>query len=188
MNVHGVKFTTADLARELGISKRTIYDCFGSKEDLMEAALDTILTDLRQQIAGVVDDESLDIPARVKALMVLYPKAFGSVSMQVIEDVRRYLPQVWVKFEECFEERWRLLEGIFDEGARQGVLAEVDLVILKRMYMGMIDQLLDFHFLARNNITFNNAMTKAAEILLGGLTAPGCQGSVAKRPHALEKP
>jgi AcrR family transcriptional regulator len=188
MNVQGVKFTTADLARELGISKRTIYEYFTSKEDLMESALDTILTDLRQQIAGVVDDDSLDTVARLKALMVLYPKAFGSVSIQVIEDVRRYLPQVWEKFEECFSERWRLIEKIIDDGAKQGILAKVDVVILKRMYMGTINQLLDFHFLAQHNITFNNAMANAAEVLIGGLTAPGYKRSVAKQPDALESP
>jgi AcrR family transcriptional regulator len=172
MNVRGIKFTTADLARELSISKRAIYDHFSSKQDLIEAVLDSILSDLRQQIAGIVDDKSLDITDRIKALMVLYPKAFGPVNLQVIEDVRRFMPQEWTKFEDFFEERWRMLEKIIEEGAQKGLLTKVDLVILKRIYMGTVDQLLEFQFLAQNNITFADAMTKAAEILIGGLTAP----------------
>lgn len=172
MNVRGIKFTTADLARELSISKRAIYDHFFSKQDLIEAVLDSILSDLRQQIAGIVDDKSPDITDRIKALMVLYPKAFGPVNLQVIEDVRRFMPQEWTKFEEFFEERWRMLEKIIEKGAQEGSLTKVDLVILKRIYMGTVDQLLEFQFLAQNNITFADAMTKAAEILIGGLKAP----------------
>lgn len=172
MNVRGIKFTTADLARELSISKRAIYDHFSSKQDLIEAVLDSILSDLRQQIADIVDDKSLDITDRIKALMVLYPKAFGPVNLQVIEDVRRFMPQEWTKFEDFFEERWRMLEKIIEEGAQEGSLTKVDLIILKRIYMGTVDQLLEFQFLAQNNITFADAMTKAAEILIGGLKAP----------------
>lgn len=181
MNMRGIKFTTADLARGLGVSKRAIYEHFSSKEKLIEAVLDSILDDLRQQIADIVDDESLDIVERVKALMILYPKAFGPVNMQVIEDVKRFLPQEWTKFEYYFLERWRMLEKIIDEGAKKGLLAKVDLVILNKVYMGTIDQLLDFQFLAQQNITFNNAMTKAAEILIGGLTVPSCRNCGTKR-------
>ncbi len=177
MNVRGIKFTTADLARELSISKRAIYDHFSSKEDLIESVLDTILADLRQQIAGIVDDENLDTVDRVKALLILNPKGFGPVTMQVIEDIRRFMPQEWKKFEKFFVERWRMLEQIFNEGTQKGELAKVDLVILNKIYNGTVDQLLDFQFLAQNNITFNNAMTRAAEILIGGLTAPGYRRS-----------
>lgn len=169
MNRHGIKFTTADLARELGVSKRAIYSHFPSKDQLIGAVLDTILADLRQQISGIVEDESLTATAKVKALMVSYPKAFGPVNMQVIEDVKRSLPQEWMKFEEFFMERWRLIEQVIDAGTKKGLFAKVDLVILQKIYMGTIDQLLDFQFLAQNNITFTNAMTKAAEILISGL-------------------
>lgn len=172
MNVYGTKFTTTSLARELGISKRAIYEHFTSKEDLIEAVLDTILRDLRGQISGIANDTSLDVIGKVRALLVLHPKAFGQVNIQLIEDVRRSMPRQWSKFEDCFTERWRMLEKIIHEGVDQGLLVNVDLAILNKVYLGTIDQLLDFQFLAQNNITFHNAMVKAAEILIGGLIAP----------------
>jgi AcrR family transcriptional regulator len=184
MNTHGIKFTTAELARELGVSKRAIYDHFTSKQHLIDCVLDTIIADLRQQISGIVYDDSLDIFDRIKALMVLNPKGFGHVNTQVIEDVRRFMPQEWAKFEKFFMERWRMLEQIIEEGSNKGLVAKVDLVILNKVYMGAIDQLLDWQFLAQNNITFNNAMIKAAEILIGGLKAPGPRPDAAGQPRA----
>lgn len=185
MNFNGIKFTTADLARELGVSKRAIYEHFESKEELIESALDTILAALRQQIVGMVDDESLDITDRIKTLMVFHPKALGPVSIQVIEDVKRFMPKQWAKFEEYFEERWRMLERIIGDGADKGLLANVDLVILKKIYIGTIDILLDFQFLAQNNLTFHDAMVKASDILIGGLSVPSRHSSSAGLPHAL---
>lgn len=173
MNIYGVKFTTATLARELGISKRALYEHFDSKETLIEAVLDSILDDLRQQITGIVDNEKLDIVDRAKALLVSYPKGFGPVTAQVIMDVIRFMPQQWEKFEEFFTQRWRMLEKVIEDGTNAGVFAPVDLVILKRIYMGTIDQLLDFQFLEQHNMTFNTAMAKAAEIFVGGIMAQG---------------
>lgn len=172
LNARGIKFTTAELARELGVSKRAIYGHYSAKEALVDAVLDSILADLRQQIADIVQDENLALPDKVKALMVFHPKAFGPVNTQVIEDIKRFFPQGWRKFEEFFDERWRMLEEAIEDGVNRGYLAKVDLIILKKIYMGAIDQLLDFQFLVHNNITFSDAMTKAAEILVEGLTVP----------------
>ena len=68
-----------------------------------------------------------------------------------------------------------MLEKVIQKGVEQGLLVDVDLAILNKVYLGTIDQLLDFQFLAQNNITFHNAMVKAAEILIGGLIAPNQQ-------------
>jgi AcrR family transcriptional regulator len=187
MNTHGLKFTTAELARELGIGKRAIYNHFISKQHLAESVLERIIADLRQQISNIASDNNLDIFARIKARMVLNPKGFGPVSTQVIEDVRRFMPQEWAKFENFFMERWRMLEQIIEEGSNKGLLAKVDLVILNKIYNGTIDQLLDWQFLAQNNITFNNAMIKAADILIGCLKAPGPKPDAAGQPRSAER-
>ena len=172
MNTYGIKFTTVDLARELGVSKRAIYEQFPSKKILLSAVVSTILADLKQQISGIIQDKNLDTVAKLKALMLFNPKALGPINIRVIDDVKRYLPEEYAKFDACFEERWSMLAQVINQGVAAGALAKVDLRILRRIYMGAIDQLLDEHFLAANNLTLKDAMTKAAEILIWGLMAP----------------
>ena len=169
MNTRGIKFTTVDLARDLGVSKRAIYEHFPSKNLLLGAVVEAILADLKQQISGIVQDESLDTIAKLKALMLFNPKALGPINVRVIDDVKRYLPEEYAKFDACFEERWGVLEEVIKQGVQEGFLAKVDLLILRRIYMGTIDQLIDDQFLNQNNTTFKNAMTKATEILIWGL-------------------
>lgn len=172
MNLHGLKFTTIALAKELGVSKRAIYEHFPSKECLLAAVLSTILAELRQQISGIVQDETLDTVEKIKSLMVFNPKALGPINVRVLDDVKRFLPSEYVRFEECFEERWLMIEKIINQGTAAGLLVSVDLVILRKIYMGTIDQLLDYQFLTQHNTTLKTAMTKAADILICGLLAP----------------
>ncbi|MDR7866614.1 MAG: TetR/AcrR family transcriptional regulator [Sporomusaceae bacterium] len=174
MNVHGVKFTTADLARELGVSKRAVYEHFPSKEYLMAAIFDSIITDFRQQISVIARTEGLDIVTKLKSLMVYSPKALGPLNEKIIPDIQRFLPKEWMKFEEYFQERWRMIEQVINQGIENELLSPVDLAVLHKMYLGTIDSLLDYQFLAKNNTTFKSAMTKAADIIIRGLTAPGC--------------
>ncbi|MDT8899828.1 TetR/AcrR family transcriptional regulator [Anaeroselena agilis] len=178
MNAYGIKFTTSDLARDLGVSKRAVYEHFDSKEALMAAIFDNIRTDFRLQIATILQGDDLDITDKLKALMVFSPKALGPLNEKMINDTKRFLPQEWAKFEAYFQERWEMIEQVISQGVNKGILEPVDLAVLRKMYLGTIDKLLDYHFLVENDTTFRNAMTKAADIMIRGLTV--CQ----QRPPA----
>ena len=182
MNIYGLKFTTRDLARELGVSKRAIYEHFPSKELLVGAVLTTILAELKQQITDIAIDKNLDNLAKVKALMIFNPKALGPINARVLDDVKRFLPAEYVKFETCFAERWEMIEEVIGQGVEAGLLSRVDLVILRKIYMGAIDQLLDYQFLTHSNTTLKNAMTQVAEILIWGLVAPHPQATILSSP------
>lgn len=46
---YGVKFTLSDIASNAGISKKTIYKYFDSKEALLRAVVDYVFEDIRRQ-------------------------------------------------------------------------------------------------------------------------------------------
>ncbi len=188
MNEHGIRFTTADLARELGVSKRAVYEHFPSKEALLTQIFDNIRKDFRQQISTILQGDDLDITEKLKNLMVFSPKALGPINDKIIKDIKRFMPKEWAKFEDFFQERWEMIEQVINQGITQGVLAPVDLPVLHKMYLGTIDKLLDFHFLTENDTTFRKAMTAAAEIMIRGLTAPGCSDRTAAGAASASQP
>ena len=61
MDEHGVRFTMNNLAARLAISKRTLYEHFESKEVLVEAIVDAIITDLQVQRLEIVNNPGLDV-------------------------------------------------------------------------------------------------------------------------------
>ena len=175
MNEKGINFTVAELAGQLAVSKRSIYDHFDSKKDLVAAVLDEILADLKQQVDQIAHSLQLDTIEKLKALMTTSPKALGPLSSHVITDIKRLLPEQWGHFEDFFSARWQEIEGLIEQGVEQGLFRPIDLNILHRVYRGAINELNEYQFLNRNNQTFHNAIISMTDILIYGVLAPDKQ-------------
>ncbi|PLY07743.1 MAG: hypothetical protein C0622_00050 [Desulfuromonas sp.] len=171
MNEKGMNFTVAELARQLAVSKRSIYEHFVSKRELVEAVLDEILSDLQSQVQQIVKSQQLGTVAKLTALMSTSPKALGPLSSRIIADIKRLLPEKWRAFERLFDERWEEITQLFEEGARQGLLRTVDLTVLQQVYRGAINELNEYQFLVKNNQTFHNASVTMIDILINGVIA-----------------
>ena len=168
MNEQGLRFTTAGLAHELAVSKRTIYEYFPSKESLMGAVFETILADLYQQVSRIFQDESLDPIEKLQSLMNASPKALGPLSDRIIVDAKRLLPKEWAKFEDFFTDKWMKIEQVIHQGEQEGLFRPVNLNILRKMYMGTINELGDYQFLSQNSCTFSSTMATTIDILIFG--------------------
>lgn len=173
MNEQGLRFTTAGLAHELAVSKRTIYEYFPSKEDLMGAVFEVIIADLHQQISRIFNNEHLDPIEKLRALMTASPKALGPLSDRIIADAKRLLPKEWAKFENFFTDKWMKIEQVIHQGEQEELFRPINLAVLRKMYMGTINELGDYQFLAQNSCTFSSTIATTIEILIFGLVANG---------------
>lgn len=169
LNLYGIRFTTADLAMELGVSKRSLYEHFDSKNDIIAAVFDEILRGLESEITAITLDGNLDTVEKLKALMEIWPKAVGPFSALAVENTRRLLPGEWLKFERYFQRKWDIVDQVVSQGIAAGQLRGVNTAVLRRLYMGGIDQLLDYEFLNDNNLTFKTAIAMMTEVLINGL-------------------
>jgi AcrR family transcriptional regulator len=171
MNEKGINFTIADLAKQLGVSKRSIYDHFSSKVNLIEAVLNEILSDLQVQIQEIVNSQQLNTIDKLSALLTASPKALGPLSSRVIVDIKRKLPEQWNKFEYFFDARWQEIEKIIELGIEQKQFRTFDMRIVQQMYRGSINELYEYQFLTQSNQTFQNAIAAMTDILIFGFIA-----------------
>jgi len=172
MNKKGMNFTVAELATQLAVSKRSIYECFASKQDLVASVLDEILADLQLQVCEIVQSQQLETIDKLKALMTSSPKALGPLSSRLIADVKRLLPGQWDNFERFFDDRWQEIQNLVEQGVQQGLFRPVDLTILQQVYRGAINELIEYQYLTRCNQTFHNAIVTTTDLLVYGIIAP----------------
>ena len=66
MHRQGLKFTMSDLARELGVSKRTIYESFPGKEAIISEILRLSLEDVNRQRHDVLADSTLTLVDKIR--------------------------------------------------------------------------------------------------------------------------
>ncbi|WP_217587447.1 TetR/AcrR family transcriptional regulator [Lentibacillus saliphilus] len=112
------KFTMDELARNLRISKKTIYIHFSSKDELIGAIIDSIIaTDLLEMKKLI--DEKEDYVEKMQAVFFLYN--IKMLRKQYMNELRQYLPHEWEKFKTFSENRQEYVRRIYDEGVAQGV-------------------------------------------------------------------
>lgn len=169
MNKRGVKFTMSDLAGCLAVSKSTLYEYFNSKEELIGAVMDGFLAEHRLHMEMASHDDTLNFRQKLISMMTAHPKVFGVANGRILYDIKHYLPAEWKKFECFIDETWKQIEKLISEGIEKGGIRPINLAVFRKVFMGGINELVNFEFLRENNLTIFNAIEIMADILFSGL-------------------
>lgn len=92
-----------EIARELATSKRTIYEYFSDKTELLQAGADTAL-DTADRQARTILEEGNTPKERFRRLMEWLPRSAAAFDSAALTDIRRGAPAVWRRIEERREE------------------------------------------------------------------------------------
>lgn len=177
INESGIKFTMANLATRLAVSKSTLYAHFSSKEELIGEIVNYFMTGIRNYDEEIMNNDKLDFRGKLEALLLSEPKVLGLVSNRFILELRRHMPKEWEKKEQCSDQRWQLIESLIKEGINSGFIRSIDLAIFKVIFNAAIDEFFSQKFLAQNNVTPADAIKKMANILYYGMLVPGAERS-----------
>lgn len=114
-----------ELAQGLGMSKKTLYQYFRSKDELLDAMIDDKHARHIEQFRAVMGDEHLDFMARLQSMMRVGLQASGELSVEILQDMQRHAPHLLARYERFRDEQvlhnFRLL---LLEGQAQGLLRE----------------------------------------------------------------
>ncbi|UFJ39827.1 TetR/AcrR family transcriptional regulator [Brevibacillus humidisoli] len=168
---NGIKFTMADLAAQLGMSKRTLYEHFSSKEELIGTIIDRSLTEMKEQEALIAADPRLDPIEKLRVLLCLTPEEFRLGGLRLLHDVKRHLPGQWQKIDHFLREEWATICSVIEEGIASGQIRPINLPVFIQMYVGCLQQLIDQRFLATQSLNLSEALEEMASIMLSGITA-----------------
>lgn len=139
----GIRRVTMDeIARDLGISKKTLYRHYADKEALVSACVDhlsgTILSAVREALGS-------DRPVEERLLgvmkgMSLLPRL---ISNEMIADLPREYPHLWRTFDERRRSVLAGFERLFEDGVRQGrVRRGIHPKVATRILMAVVGQVL----------------------------------------------
>ncbi len=93
------KVTTDDIARSIGVSKKTLYKHFISKEELLEAAIFQMLRDAGSKIEKAVNDSSLEFPEKLLLVRRTALETVASLKPEFLRDIRKNARSLWQKIE-----------------------------------------------------------------------------------------
>ncbi|BDC98927.1 TetR/AcrR family transcriptional regulator [Persicobacter psychrovividus] len=94
----GIRSVTMDeIARKLGVSKKTIYQCFPNKEALLLATLEQEFEKQEQQMRSIIDLAADPVDAFLK-LSGFAKEMHARSNPLVLHEIERYYPKGWTAY------------------------------------------------------------------------------------------
>jgi AcrR family transcriptional regulator len=131
----GIKSVTMDdIAKHLGMSKKTIYQFFKDKNELVIALVTKKLKEDEDQIAEIMSKSGNVIEEMIN-MMKCSEDIFSRINPIVIHDMQKYHPDAWAEFQKFKAEVLvSTLEELLIKGMKQGYIRpDIDVKIMARM-------------------------------------------------------
>lgn len=169
VTLRGLRFTMQDLATRLRVSKRSIYENFSSKEDLISYMVDHILRDMSSQEQAILDTKASCI-SKLEQLLTVHPYEAEMFNKNIYEDLRRFFPRQWQKVEEARQLRLQRIEQLLKAGIAAHELKPVNVGLVSEVIKCSFDSFTSYHFLEQNKLTYKEAMESLLHIMLEGIS------------------
>ncbi|MGT2802005.1 TetR/AcrR family transcriptional regulator [Streptococcus henryi] len=173
LSERGLKFTMSELASQLGMSKKTIYQLFVSKEALLLEVVKNTFAKIKEEEQIILSDESLDIIQKIKALTIVLPDSYKSLNWQRVGELADKYPKIYAQIQECLESDWESTLSLYEEAIERGLIKPTNLAVVKTMIEASIEHFLSTHELEEGQISYIEALETMMDIILYGITTNG---------------
>ncbi len=137
----GIKSVTMDdIAKHLGISKKTIYHFFKDKNELVVALTKKKLQEDEDQMCAIMSTSG-DVIEEMINMMKCSEEIFSKINPIVIHDMQKYHPDAWKEFQNFKADVLiRTLEELLNKGITQGYIRpDIDVKIMARMRVTQVE-------------------------------------------------
>ncbi|HEY1374981.1 MAG TPA: TetR/AcrR family transcriptional regulator [Candidatus Binatia bacterium] len=169
---HGFRNVTMDdLAAELGMSKKTLYASFRSKEALLEAVLKDKFKTVEADLESLAADSGGDALENLKRLLACLQHHTAEIQPPFVRDIRRSAPQLFGVIERRRRELIRRYFGRFFADARERGLVRRDIRIevIIEILLGATEAVVHPQKLAELRLSPNEAYMDVINVILKGI-------------------
>ncbi|WP_152658232.1 TetR/AcrR family transcriptional regulator [Oceanobacillus sp. CFH 90083] len=168
---NGIKFTMDDLARRLGISKRTLYEHFSSKADILDALIEDSFSEVDEKHKRILHDDDMSLIEKIKESIITLPTYIELYNRPTLEQIKRSYPEQWEKLYEIYTKDWDEMDALIAQGIREGIIVNKNAALIVKMIRGAVETAQDQHFYIVNDISLPEALSQIADIILYGLVS-----------------
>ncbi len=169
----GLDFTMSQLAARLGMSKKTLYVLFDSKEALLLAVVDTMFDAVKADEAKILARQDLSLAEKVRQLVVVLPDSYKNLDWSRLQGVEEKYPAVYGRIRQRLESEWEPTLELLRQGMEQGELRPFQPGLLRAVVEGAMEHFLSSDALQREGIGYVQALDGMMDLLMEGILAKG---------------
>jgi AcrR family transcriptional regulator len=171
-NEKGPDASLSAVAKELHISKKTIYRYFKSKDDIYLFFLNRDVAYVKAQDAEIQADPSLSTEEKLRKTLLVQFRGETRIDAGKALLLKKSNPRVYKAFGRAVEECFKPFVALLEEGKANGTLRKdlrtgFFIALLKEGYFMLFKE----GFLKRNNLSYDEAYVTLADGLVQGCLA-----------------
>ena len=165
----GLKFTMDDVAKVLGMSKKTIYTVFRDKESLFLTMVDYMFDSIKESEQRVLADDSLSTIEKLRQMLGVLPDGYKDLDFRQLYLLKDKYPTIYKQVERRLETGWETTISLIEQGMEEGVIRRVQIPIVKIMLEASLEQFFQRDILIQNQIAYKDALQEVVDILVDGI-------------------
>lgn len=171
---YGIKSVTMDdVAKELGISKKTIYQHFADRNNLVDAAMEYHLEYIQQNCAAIFDQSS-DAVEQMLGIAEFMNAQMRNVNPTLLFDLKRYFPQSWKRINDHrVDFILQQVQANIQLGISQGYYrTDFNIQVVAHIYISIIDLILEGERLPKDEYSFKEIQQEFILYHLHAISTP----------------
>jgi AcrR family transcriptional regulator len=165
------KFTMAELAGEVGISKKTLYVHFPTKQALASEVIDTVASGIRSASEAILDQTDITFTEKLAKLIAGIVERLSKITPSVLKDIQRHEPDIFRRIEAV---RAKAIPFVFSRILEEGRLAgairdDVNFALAIDYHLQALQGLLASDTLTRLDMTQGEVAEQALKIFFNGM-------------------
>ncbi len=179
------KVTLDEIASELGMSKKTMYKYFSSKEELLSAVVHGMMNGLRAKIESIVLSNK-SFSEKLPEILGHLGREIGMTSKQFLIDLQRFTPELWNEMDEF--RRQRILTNVrqlFLQAKEENIFrADLNIDLFLLVFLNSVQNIVTPQVLSEQSFSMNEALRGIFGIIFQGAMTEEAR----KHPELFEKP
>ena len=166
-----VHVTMDDVAYQLGMSKRTLYEHVRSKRELLREAMLQQVRIITTGVTAIAENPDLNPTDKLRQLVLFASETVPRPSRQFLLDMQRSAPELWGEIDRHRSEAvQRSFRRIFEEGQSRGLFrGDLDVELFLLLLSVLVQKVVNPEVLADVPFTAAQAFSGIVDVLTTGI-------------------
>ena len=161
-----------DVAKELGMSKKTIYQFVENKAELVKLTMQYYLGEERTQLEAILKTSKNSVDELIEMVAYFFNQV-REFNPSALNDLQKYYPETWDIYNEYrFHFMLGLLTKNLENGIKQGVYRkDLNADVIARLYIGNVDVLINQDLFPSKKYVFSDTYKEYLNYHLRGIVS-----------------
>lgn len=161
-----------DVAREVQISKTTLYKTFTTKYDIAEKVIDRMLMSADHDMTTLFQ-APLPLSDKLARGIDILAEIYAKMDREFLYDLENSLPELWRRIDNARQQRESALTALFLHAQEAGEMRnDLDPALLSAMLLGVVRSIYHPAFFLTHKVTADAVAHTVIETFLHGCATP----------------